>query len=160
MKENRCAVAKKRKLLIFGIFSACFTFVAWPAQSLEVAIIVCAAMSFRDDMVDSFSRARPAIVQTFLADIPVSLKYADTNGIPLTAVATLVTALSSLVLLPAFITVRLAIARTVCCSLGASALATSTRYSGWHTDSSNTKATSKCQWLTTERIFLMCVRCA
>ncbi len=108
MKENRCSIAKKRKLSIFGIFSAGFTFMAWPAQRLKVAVVVCAAMSFRDDMVDGFSRAWPAIAHTFLADVPVSLKYADTDDIPLTAVATLVAALSSLVLLPAFITVRLA----------------------------------------------------
>lgn len=144
-------VAKKRKLSIFGIFSACFAFVAWPAQGLKVAIIVCAAVSFRNDVVDRFSRAWPAVAQTFLADVPVTFKDAGADDIPLTAVAALMTAQPSLVLLPAFTTVRLAVARTVCCSPGASALAASTRDSGWHTVSSNKKATSECQWLTTER---------
>lgn len=116
-------VAKKRKLSIFGIFSACFAFVAWPAQGLKVAIIVCAAVSFRNDVVDRFSRAWPAVAQTFLADVPVTFKDAGADDVPFTAVTALVAAHPSLMLLPAFITVSLAVTRTVCCSPGASALA-------------------------------------
>ena len=113
MNENRCSINKKRKLSIFGIFFASFTFMAWPAQRLKVAVVVCAAMSFRDDMVDGFSRARPAIAQTFLADVPVTFKDAGADDVPFTAVTALVAAQPPLMLLPAFIAVSLAITRAV-----------------------------------------------
>ncbi len=132
MNENRCSIANKRKLSIFGIFSAGFTFMAWPAQRLKVAVVVRAAMSFRDDMVDGFSRARPAIAQTFLTDVPVTFKDAGADDIPFAAVTTLVAAHSSLMLLPAFITMRLAVARTVNGGVRTSAFAAGTRDSVWH----------------------------
>lgn len=108
MNENRCSITKKRKLSIFGIFSAGFTFMAWPAQGLKVAVVICAAVSFRNDVVDCFSWAWPAVAQTFLADMPVTFKDAGADDVPFTAVTALVAAQSSLVLLPAFIAMRLA----------------------------------------------------
>lgn len=97
MNENRCSITNKRKLSFFGIFSAGFTFMAWPAQRLKVAVVVCTAMSFRDDMIDGFSRARPAIAQTFLTDVPVTFKDAGADEVPFAAITALVSAQPSLV---------------------------------------------------------------
>ena len=105
---------------------------AWPAQRFEVAVFVCAAVSFRDNMVDRFRRTWPAVAQALQADMTITLKDADADDIPLTAVATLVAAQTALMLLPSFIPVRLAVAGTVCGSTGASALTTCARDCGWH----------------------------
>ena len=121
---------------------------AWPAQRFEIAVVVCASVSFRNNVVDRFSRARSAVAQALLADVSITLKDADADDIPLTAVATLVAVQPSLVLLPSFITVRLAVAGTVCGGAGTSTLTTGARDSCWHIVSSNKKATSNSQWLT------------
>lgn len=65
---------------------------AWPAQRFEIAVFVSAAVSFRDDVVDRFRRAWPAVAQALLADVSITFKDADADDIPLTAVATLVAA--------------------------------------------------------------------
>lgn len=83
---------------------------AWPAQRFEVAVVICAAVSFRDNVVDCFSRTWPAVAQTLLADVSIKLKNTGADDVPLTAVATLMAAQSALMLLPPFVTVRLAIA--------------------------------------------------
>jgi len=87
---------------------------AWPAKRFEIAVVVCAAVSFRDDVVDRFSRTRSAVAQALLADVSIMFKDAGADDIPLTAVATLMAAQSSLVLLPPFVTVRIAVAGTIC----------------------------------------------
>lgn len=74
-------------------------------------------MCFGFDMVNGRCWYGPAVAQTLLADVPVTFKDAGADDIPLTAVAALVAAQPSLVLLPAFITVSLAVTRTVrCCA--------------------------------------------
>jgi len=113
---------------------------AWPAQRFEIAVFVCAAVSFRDDVVDRFSWARSAVAQALLADVSITLKDADADDVPFTAIASLLATTALLVLLPAFIAVRLAVARAICCSTGASALTASSRDSGWHAVISNKKA--------------------
>jgi len=122
---------------------------AWPAQRFEIAVFVCAAVSFRDDVVDRFRRAWPAVAQALLADVSITLKNADADDVPLTAVATLMAAQSALMLLPPFVTVRLAVAGTVCGGAGTSTLTAGARDSCWHIVGSNKKATSNSQWLTT-----------
>ena len=89
---------------------SCLPAVAWPAQRFEIAVFVCAAVSFRDDVVDGFSRARSAVAQALLADVSITLKDADADDIPLTAVATLMATLTLLVLLPALIAMLLTVA--------------------------------------------------
>jgi len=122
---------------------------ARPAKRFEIAVFVCAAVSFRDDVVDRFSRARSAVAQALLADVSITLKDADADDVPLTAVATLVAAQAALMLLPSFVTVRLAVAGTVCGGAGTSTLTAGARDSCWHIIGSNKKATSNGQWLTT-----------
>jgi len=123
---------------------------AWPAQRFEIAVFVCAAVSFRNDVVDRFRRAWPAVAQALLADVSITLKDAGADDVPLTAVATLVAAQAALMLLPPFVTVRLAVAGTVCGGAGTSTLTAGTRDSCWHIVDSNKKATSNSKWLTTE----------
>jgi len=123
---------------------------AWPAQRFEIAVFVCAAVSFRGDVVDRFRRAWPTVAQALLADVTITLKDADADDVPLTAVATLVAAQAALMLLPPFVTVRLAVAGTVCGGAGTSTLTAGTRDSCWHIVDSNKKATSNSKWLTTE----------
>jgi len=120
---------------------------AWPAQRFEIAVFICAAVSFRDDVVDRFSRARSAVAQALLADVSITLKDADADNVPLTAVATLVAAQSSLVLLPPFVTVRLTVAGTVCGSAGAPAFTAGARDSCWHIIGSNKKSPVKSRGL-------------
>ena len=83
---------------------------AWPAQRFEIAVFVCAAVSFRDDVVDGFSRARSAVAQALLADVSITLQDAGTLDIPLATVTTFMPTLTLLMLLPAFIAVLLTVA--------------------------------------------------
>jgi len=83
-------------------------------------------------VVDCFSRARSAVAQALLADVSITLKDADTDDVPLTAVATLVAAQASLMLLPSFITVGFAVAGTVSGGARAPALTTGARDCGGH----------------------------
>jgi len=113
---------------------------AWPAQRFEIAVVVCAAVSFRDDVIDRFCRTRSAAAQARLADVSITLKDAGADDIPITAVATLMAAQASLVLLPPFVTVRIAVAGTICGGAGAPAFTAGARDSCWHIVGSNTKA--------------------
>ncbi len=112
---------------------------ALEADRNKIAVFVCAAVSFRDDVVDGFSRARSAVAQALLADVSITLKDADADDIPLTAVATLMAAQASLVLLPPFVTVRIAVAGTICGGAGAPAFTAGARDSCWHIVGSNKK---------------------
>jgi len=123
---------------------------AWPAQRLQVAIVVCAAVSFGFDMVNCRCRNGLSIPQTFLTQVSITLKDAGSDDVPLTAIASLVAATALLVLLPAFVAVSIAVAGTVCGSAGAPAFTAGARDSCWHIVGSNKKATSYSQWLTTE----------
>ena len=105
---------------------------ACPAQRFEIAVVVCAAVSFRDDVVDRIRWVWPAVAKALLADVSITFKYAGAEDIPLTAVAALVAAQSSLVLLPSFVTMRLAVTGTVCGGAGAPAFTAGARDSSWH----------------------------
>lgn len=105
---------------------------AWPTQRFEVAVVICAAVSFRDNVVDRFSWARSAVAQALLADVSITLEDADADNVPLTAVATLVAAQAALMLLPSFITVGFAVAGTVSGGARAPALTTGARDCGGH----------------------------
>jgi len=83
---------------------------AWPAQRLQVAVVVCPAVGFRFDMVNRGCGHRLAVLQALPADVPVTLQDASTDNVPLTAVSSLVSALSSLVLLPAFVAMSITVA--------------------------------------------------
>lgn len=139
----RCAASSRSRCNAHsssGSLRCGLSLMAWPAQRFEIAVVVCAAVSFRDDVVDRFSRAWPAVAQALLADVSITLKDADADDVPLTAVATLVAAQPSLVLLPSFITVRLAVAGTVRGGAGTSTLTAGARDSCWHIGGSNKKS--------------------
>jgi len=141
---------------------------AWPAQRFEIAVFVRAAVSFRDDVVDRFRWTWPAIAQALLADVSITLKDADADDVPLTAVATLMAAQAALMLLPSFIvfpllsliTVGFAVAGTVSGGARAPTFTAGARDSCRHIVCSNKKATSSNQWPTTERLSLKRVLCA
>ncbi len=76
-----------------------------PAQRLKVAILIRPTMSFGFDVVNRSCRDWPAVSQALLADVPVTLEDACAYSIPLTAIAALMSALSPLMLLPAFVKV-------------------------------------------------------
>jgi hypothetical protein len=96
--------------------------VTWPAQRLKVTVFIGAAMGFGFDVVDCRCWYRPAVLHALLADMSVTLKDAGTENVPLAPVSTLMTALSTLMLLPAFIAVSLTVSRTIGCCLTAAKL--------------------------------------
>lgn len=105
---------------------------AWPAQRLEIAVVVSAASCFGCDVVNRSCRNWPAVAQAFLADVSITLKDADADDVPFTTVATLVAAQSALMLLPSFVKVRLAVAGTVGGGAGAPAFTAGAGDSCWH----------------------------
>lgn len=131
----RCAASSRSRCNAYsssGSLRRGLAFMAWPAQRFEIAVFIGAAVCFRGDVVDRFRRARSAVAQALLADVSITLKDADADDVPLTAVATLVAAQAALMLLPSFITVGFAVARTVCCSAGASVFTAGSRDGCWH----------------------------
>ncbi|AFJ98844.1 hypothetical protein ES15_1271 [Cronobacter sakazakii ES15] len=104
----------------------------WPAQRFEVAVVVSAAVSFRNDVVDRLSRTRPAAAKARLTDVPITFKDAGADDFPLAAVAALVATQPSLMLMPAFAAVSIAVTRTISGCLRATAFTTCTRDSDRH----------------------------
>lgn len=113
---------------------------ALEADRNKIAVVVCAAVSFRDDVVDRFCRTWSAAAQARLANVTITFKDAGADDVPLAAIAALVAAQSTLVLLPSFVTVRIAVAGTICGGAGAPAFTAGARDSCWHIVGSNKKA--------------------
>lgn len=105
---------------------------AGPAQGLKIGIIIGTPMCFGYDVVNGLGCCWPSASQAVLAEMPVTLQDASPYHIPLAAIAPLVSALSSLVLLPAFIAVSVTVTRSVCRSAGTTELPACSGYSGWH----------------------------
>lgn len=80
-----------------------------PAQRLQVTVVICAAMYFGFDMVNSGCGYRLAILQALLADMPITLQDTRADNVPLTAVSSLVSVLPALMLLPAFVGMVIAV---------------------------------------------------
>lgn len=138
----RCAASSRSRCSAYsssGSLRCGLALMAWPAQRFEIAVVVCAAVSFRDDVVDRFCRTWSAAAQARLANVTITFKDAGADDIPLAAIAALVAAQSSLVLLPPFVTVRIAVAGTVCGSAGTPAFTAGARDSCWHIIGSNKK---------------------
>jgi len=72
----------------------------WPAQRLKVAVIVCAAMCFGNDVVDRRSRCNAPAPHAVLAEVFISSEYPCAANVPRAPVSTLLPALSLLMLLP------------------------------------------------------------
>jgi hypothetical protein len=81
-----------------------------PAQALQIAVCISAAMRFRDDVVNGFRLTHHTDMQAQLTQAFVTLQHARADNIPLRTVAALVTGLSWLVLFPAFAFVAFTIA--------------------------------------------------
>lgn len=112
----RCAASSRSRCNAYsssGSLRCGLALMAWPAQRFEVAVVVCPAVSSRDNVVHRFRWAWSAVAQALLADVSITLKDAGTDDVPLTAVATLVAAQAALMLLPPFVTVGFAVARTI-----------------------------------------------
>jgi len=72
----------------------------WTAQRLKVAVIVCAAMCFGNDVVDRRSRCNAPAPHAVLAEVFISSEYPCAANVPRAPVSTLLPALSLLMLLP------------------------------------------------------------
>jgi len=114
--------------------------VAGVTKRLQIPIFIGAAVSFRDNVVDRFRWAWSAVAQALLADVSITRQDAGSDDVPLTAIAALMSAQSSLTLLPPFVTVRIAVAGTICGGAGAPAFTAGARDSCWHIVGSNKKA--------------------
>lgn len=91
---------------------------------MQVAVIIGAAVGFRFDVVNGRCGYRLALLQALLADVPVTFQDASADYVPLTAVSSLVSALSSLMLLPAFIAMVSTVAGAIGGCLRAAKLST------------------------------------
>ena len=84
-------------------------------------------MSLSLDMVNGGGRNSATSTQAVLTQMIVTLEDAGTFDVPLTAIATLMTTLTLLMLLPVFVAMMLAVARAIRCRTRATALATCAR---------------------------------
>ena len=83
---------------------------AGPTQAFEVRNVIGTPMSLGLDVVNRLCCDSSPAAEAILAQMVVAFQDARTPDIPLATVATLVAILSLLMLLPAFITVLLAVA--------------------------------------------------
>jgi hypothetical protein len=108
-------------------FGCRLSLMARPAQRLQVAVVVCPAVGFGFDVVNGGCGHRLAVSQALLADVPITLQDSGADDVPLTAVSSLVSALSSLVLLPALIAVVITITGAIGSCLRAAKLSACAR---------------------------------
>lgn len=78
-------------------------------NGFKIARSIGATMSFSDDVVDSLCRRDLSFTHTVLAQIFVACQNLSPEHVPLAAIAALVAILAALVLLPAFVSVLLAV---------------------------------------------------
>lgn len=83
---------------------------AGPAQTFKVRIIIGTPMCLSLDMVNGCGRDSASSTQAVLTQMIITLQDAGTLDIPLAAVATLMAALTLLMLLPALIAMLLTVA--------------------------------------------------
>ena len=94
----------------FESFDCCFRPVAGLAEAFEVGQVIGTPICFGDDVVHRLSGCIPSISQAFLTKVFISVENDWAQPVPLTAIAALMSALSPLMLLPAFVKVLGAIA--------------------------------------------------
>ena len=94
----------------FKTISPGFRSVTRPAQAFEVRIIIGPPMSLSFNVVHGLCSYCTTVAQAVLTEVIVSLQDAGSPDIPLATIATLMSALAILVLLPAFISMLLTIA--------------------------------------------------
>ncbi|KSY27643.1 hypothetical protein APU02_15590 [Citrobacter sp. 50677481] len=94
----------------FESFDRCLRPVAGLAKAFEVGQVIGPTICFGGDVVHRLSRCIPSISQAFLTKVFISVENHWTQPVPLAAITSLMPALSSLMLLPAFVKVLRAIA--------------------------------------------------
>lgn len=83
---------------------------ARPAKALEVVRVIGTPISFCNDVVDGRCRGKPALSLALLAQVLISCEYHRPEFVPTGPITSLMPRLSSLVLLPSFIAMSLAVA--------------------------------------------------
>ena len=94
----------------FESFNSCFRPVAGLAEAFEVGQVIGPPICFGGDVVHCLSGCIPSISQAFLTKVFISVENDGAQSVPLAAITSLMPALSSLILLPAFVKVPRAIA--------------------------------------------------
>ncbi|CZX58765.1 hypothetical protein ASU99_01460 [Enterobacter hormaechei subsp. steigerwaltii] len=89
----------------FESFDRCLRPVARLAEAFEVGQVIGPPICFGGDVVHRLSRCIPSISQAFLTKVFVSVENDWAQPVPFAAIASLMSALSSLMLLPAFVKV-------------------------------------------------------
>ena len=103
-----------------------------PAQTLQIAVSISAAMRFRDNVVNGFRLTHHTGTQAQLAQAFVTLQDTRADTVPLRTVAALMTGLSRFVLLPAFAFVLFTAARWIYSCFAAPSDPAGFRSSWWH----------------------------
>lgn len=94
----------------FESFNRCLRPMARLAEAFEVGQVIGPPICFGGDVVHRLSGCIPSISQTFLTKVLISVENDWAQPVPLAAITSLMPALSSLMLLPAFVKVLWAIA--------------------------------------------------
>lgn len=89
----------------FKSLDRCLRSVAGLAEAFEVGQVIGTPICFGDDVVHRLSGCIPSISQAFLTKVFISVENDWAQPVPLTAIAALMSALSPLMLLPAFVKV-------------------------------------------------------
>lgn len=90
----------------FESFDRCLRPVARLAEAFEVGQVIGPPICFGGNVVHRLSRCIPSISQAFLTEVFISVENDWAQPVPLTAIAALMSALSPLMLLPAFVKVH------------------------------------------------------
>lgn len=89
----------------FESFNRCFRPVAGLAEVFKVGQVIGPPICFSGNVVNRLSGCIPSISQAFLTKVLISVENDWAQPVPLTAITALMPALSSLMLLPAFVKV-------------------------------------------------------
>lgn len=89
----------------FESLDRCLRPVAGLAEAFEVGQVIGPPICFGGDVVHRLSGCIPSISQAFLTKVFISVENNWAQPVPLTAIAALMSALSPLMLLPAFVKV-------------------------------------------------------
>lgn len=127
----------------FESLDCCLRSVAGLAEAFEVGQVIGTPICFCPDVVDRCCRGVSSIPQAFLTEMFIPAQYERTQFVPLATVTSLVAVQSALMLLPAFIAVRLAVTGAVRCRSGTSTFTAGARNGCRHTVRSNKKPPAK-----------------
>ena len=89
---------------------SCLPAVAWPAQRFEVAIVIGAAVGFRDDVIHTFSFHTDAPAPAVLTEMLIAHQNAIAAYLPRPTIPALLAALPRLVITPTVTGMQLAVA--------------------------------------------------